>query len=452
MDTPPQNSVRCWKTTNGGASWTEILNLGFPYYWYGVTTLSANEVVISGFNDSNFEGIIRWSQDGGTTWTNDIVLTTSGWSFRTRFANANDGLVMDGLALNAPNAAHVTTDGGQTATDWTLVQPVDPNGGWFGNEFSLLSNLHARASGISYCSSTNGGGAWTCGPPVDSVFDGPVFFANDKAGWVGGGEISPNVEGWVHRTTDGGNTWSGRTLDDGWPVRQINFLTAQVGWAAGGNVYTGVGGMYYSADGGQTWTLDISTGAEMSSCDSKHSGKNYQIWCAGYNASFQRGGVHVEGNAVKKKLRISISVLYQGIALANAVKSHPSVAFRRRVSQAEADRLADRCGTSLKPYPDTNLAAHSSPPSSSAFPATLADRRAKDLARLVSSDRIEELLLEPDHHEMRAETVRDHDHSIAAAPARITSVQSEFGVDVFEKRDDGRSNLLAHPPSGQDRG
>ena len=275
-----------WKTTNGGASWTEILNLGFPYYWYGVTTLSANEVVISGFNDSNFEGIIRWSQDGGTTWTNDIVLTTSGWSFRTRFANANDALVMDGLALNAPNAAHVTTDGGQTATDWTLVQPVDPNGGWFGNEFSLLPNLHARASGITYCASTNGGSAWTCGPPVDSVFDGPVFFANDKAGWVGGGEISPNVEGWVHRTTDGGKTWSGRTLDDAWPIRQINFLTPLVGWAAGGNVYTGVGGMYYSADGGQTWTLDISTGAEMSSCDSKHSGKNYQIWCAGYNGSF----------------------------------------------------------------------------------------------------------------------------------------------------------------------
>jgi photosystem II stability/assembly factor-like uncharacterized protein len=275
-----------WKTTNGGTSWTEILNLGFPYYWYGVATLSASEVVISGFNDSNFEGIIRWSQDGGTTWTNDIVLTTSGWSYRTRFANANDGLVMDGLALNAPNAAHVTTDGGQTATDWTLVQPVDPNGGWFGNEFSLLPNLHARASGITYCASTNGGSAWTCGPPVDSVFDGPVFFANDKAGWVGGGEISPNVEGWVHRTTDGGKTWSGRTLDDAWPIRQINFLTPQVGWAAGGNVYSGVGGMYYSADGGQTWTLDSSTGAEMDACDWKHSGKNYQIWCAGYNGSF----------------------------------------------------------------------------------------------------------------------------------------------------------------------
>lgn len=274
-----------WKTTNGGASWTEILNLGFPYYWFGVKALSANEVVISGFNDSNFEGILRWSQDGGTTWSNDIVLTTTGWSYRVRFANANDGLVMDGLDLDAPNAAHFTTDGGQTATDWTQVAPVDPTGGWFGNQFSLLANLHVRASGITYCSSANGGAAWTCGPPVDSVFDGPVFFANDKAGWVGGGEISPNVEGWLHRTTDGGTTWSGRVLDDPWPIREIRFLTPLVGWAAGGNIYSGVGGMYFSNDGGQTWTLDISTGAEMDACDSKHSGKNYQIWCAGYNAA-----------------------------------------------------------------------------------------------------------------------------------------------------------------------
>src|SRR5213078_840232 len=94
-------------------------------------------------------------------------------------------------------------------------------------------------------------------PSVDSVFDGAVDFVNHRYGWVGGGEISPNVEGWVHRTTDGGTTWSGRNLD---------FLGSKVGWAAGGNIYSGVGGMYFSTDGGRTWSLDADTGAEMSSC------------------------------------------------------------------------------------------------------------------------------------------------------------------------------------------
>jgi photosystem II stability/assembly factor-like uncharacterized protein len=279
-----------WKTTDGGAHWSQIMNLGFPYYWFGVTAITIDQVVISGFNDQNFEGIIRWSQDGGQTWSNDIVLTTSGWSYRVRFAHnfaANqNGLVMDGLNLNAANAAHYTTNGGGIAADWTSVVP-DPGGGWFGNQFSLLPNLHARASGITYCASANGGANWSCSASIDSIFDGPTFFANDHDGWVGGGEISPNVEGWVHVSTDGGHTWSGRTLDGPWPIRELRFITPQTGWAAGGNIYSNVGGIYFSADGGQTWSLDVDTnGNEMDACDSQKVGNNFQVWCAGYNSSF----------------------------------------------------------------------------------------------------------------------------------------------------------------------
>jgi photosystem II stability/assembly factor-like uncharacterized protein len=274
-----------WKTNNGGSTWTEIMNLGFPYYWYGIHAQDANDVVVSGFNDSNFEGIIRWSHDGGNTWSSDIVLTTTGWCFRVRFASAKYGLILDGLNLDAANAAHYTTDGGTAAPDWTEDVP-DPNGGWFGNEFSLLTNLHARASGINFCTSLDAGVTWNCGPAVDSVFDGPAFFSNDTYGWVGGGEISPNLEGWVHRTTDGGTTWSGRTLDISWPVRELLFITPNIGWAAGGNYSTNVGGMYFSRDGGQTWSLDVSTGAEMGACDTRRSNGRNQIWCAGYNGSF----------------------------------------------------------------------------------------------------------------------------------------------------------------------
>jgi photosystem II stability/assembly factor-like uncharacterized protein len=274
-----------WKTADGGSTWTEIMNLGFPYYWFGVKALDAADVVIAGFNDSTFQGVIRWSHDGGATWTQDIVLTTTGWSYRVRFANAKRGLVMDGVSTVAPNAAHYTTDGGATAADWTSVVP-DPNGGWFGNQFSLLPDLHARASGITYCSSKNGGAVWSCGPSIDSVFDGPVFFANDRSGWVGGGEISPSVAGWVHRTADGGKTWSGRTLQSPFPIRELRFITPDVGWAAGGNIYSNVGGIYFSSDMGQTWTLDLNTsGHEMDACDSRKTPRGYRVWCAGYDSS-----------------------------------------------------------------------------------------------------------------------------------------------------------------------
>jgi photosystem II stability/assembly factor-like uncharacterized protein len=274
-----------WKTTDGGKTWTEVLNLSYPYYFYGVEALSAKDVVVSGFYDSSsFYGLIRWSHDGGKTWTNDIDLGSSAWVQRVRFEKKVDGLILD-LIGGSENTAQYTTDGGAGASDWTTV--VDnPDGGWFGLEFSFLKNLHARASGINFCTSLDGGAQWSCGPSVDSVFDGETFFLNDKIGWVGGGEISPNVEGWVHVTTNGGKTWSGRTLDDPWPIREILFLNAKTGWAAGGNIYSGVGGIYFSSDGGNTWSLDVNTGAEMDACASKPVKPGYQVWCIGYDSSF----------------------------------------------------------------------------------------------------------------------------------------------------------------------
>lgn len=274
-----------WKTTNGGKNWTEVLNAGFPYYFYGVNAVTAKDIVVSGFYDSStFYGLIRWSHDGGKTWGNDVVVTNTGWSQRVRFQKKKNGLILD-LINGATNTSQYTSNGGATAGDWTSVVD-DPSGAWFGLQFSFLKNLHARASGIDFCTSMNGGAKWSCGPSVDSVFDGETFFLNEKLGWVAAGEISPNVEGWVHVTTDGGKTWSGRTLDSPWPIRQLLFLNAKTGWAAGGNIYTGVGGIYFSADGGNTWSLDVSTGSEMDACDSKPTKPGFQVWCAGYDSSF----------------------------------------------------------------------------------------------------------------------------------------------------------------------
>ena len=183
-----------WKTTDGGNNWALALNLGYPYYFYGVDAINAKNIVASGFYDSStFYGFIRWSHDGGKTWGSDIVLTDTGWVQRVRFIKKS-GLILD-LINGAENTAQYTTDGGAGVADWSSVVD-DTDGGWFGLEFSLLKNLHARATGVDFCSSLNAGAAWTCGPSVDSVFDGEVFFLNnDKDGWVAGGEISPNVEG-----------------------------------------------------------------------------------------------------------------------------------------------------------------------------------------------------------------------------------------------------------------
>lgn len=271
-----------WKTSDGGNTWAEILNRGYPYYYYGVA-VTGNKVVVSGFNDSNSNGILTQSNDGGKTWKADTVLSTSAWADRVRFTHGlGHGLVMTGELDSGtePNLAWSTIK----PNSWQQNVP-DPSGGWFGDEFTLLKNQTAYASGITFCKSADTGATWTCAPPADSVFDGPTEFVNDKHGWTGGGEISPDVAGWLHRTNDGGATWSGRVLNTPYPIREVEFLNNQVGWATGGNVYSDVGGIYYTANGGRTWALDANTGDEMGSCAAQpvKGGAQTQVWCLGFN-------------------------------------------------------------------------------------------------------------------------------------------------------------------------
>jgi len=270
-----------WKTTNGGKAWTQVLKADTNDYFYGIDALTNKDIVVSGFYDSTTtsQGVFRWSHDGGKTWTNDLTFGPTSLQ-RVRFVKQN-GILMEQGGGNKPTYAEFTANGGDAVSDWTSAEN-NSDGGWFDPQFSFLLNLHARASGINFCTSLNAGAAWSCSPSVDSVFDGPVYFDSDARGWVGGGEIYPNVEGWIHRTTNSGKTWSGRVLDGPWPIRSILMLNATTGWAAGGNFYTGVGGVYFTTNGGQSWSTDLSTGAEMGSCAQRLVSGKHQIWCAGF--------------------------------------------------------------------------------------------------------------------------------------------------------------------------
>ena len=65
------------KTIDGAETWLPVLDVGYPYYWYGVQALNPNDVVISGFYNSadTQESLIRWSHDGGQSWSDDLVVS-----------------------------------------------------------------------------------------------------------------------------------------------------------------------------------------------------------------------------------------------------------------------------------------------------------------------------------------------------------------------------------------
>ena len=276
-----------YKTTDGGNTWIQIQNLGFPYYWYGVDALTPDTIVISGFNDqaSQSSGVVRWSYNGGTTWTDDIILTVPGngnvgWLWNVHFWNKNVGVVC--AAWNG--VVYYTTYGGGNWSSWQYVQ-VDPANGWYYGHLETDLTGNVWTAGISQAHSSDFGKTWTSYPHVDPVFDGGVDFTswdNNMTGLTGGGEISPNLLGWLHKTTDGGQTWSQTLQSFPFPIRSVKVFTSSLFLAMGGNVGSNVGGIYSSTNGGTIWNLEQNTTAEMTNYTLSYpSADSTSIWCVG---------------------------------------------------------------------------------------------------------------------------------------------------------------------------
>ena len=306
-----------YKTTNGGDNWVSVMNLGFPYYWYGVQALSQDTVIISGFNDNGdiHTGIARWTFNGGATWTNDIILRIPngvGWTTRVHFFNANTGII----SAEYSGAMHYTTTGGKDSLSWNYVQ-VNSDLGWFAGNIDAQPNGNVYTTGIHFAHSTNFGLTWTSANSADNVFDGGVDFLdyNNLKGWTGGGSISPTSAGWVHRTTDGGTTWSARLNTFPFPIRAVKFFNDNTGLAIGGNLNSEAGGIYSTTDAGTTWNLDINTAAEMFSLDYRQiSPDSLDIWCVGSTG----GGTGFTGKLYKSRTGSLTGIVHEG----NAIPQH----------------------------------------------------------------------------------------------------------------------------------
>ena len=271
-----------YRTTNSGQNWTRVMNLGFPYYWYGVCAVTRDTVIVTGFDNTAGTGIYRWSFDRGANWGTIVVLDTGNWFSTVRFADPQHGIIVAGW-----NGAIWRTDnGGLNLADWSYVQ-IDPERGWFAGNFPFLPNLHSYLTGITFCHSRDAGVNWDVVHSIDPVFDGGVAFPDTMHGWTGGGQISSPVLGWIHRTTDAGLTWSDRLIETPEPIRSLLFLNETLGFAVGGNIYSGLGAIYSTVNAGDSWRRDVNTQAEMKGIDAKPArSDSIDVWCAGFNSSF----------------------------------------------------------------------------------------------------------------------------------------------------------------------
>jgi hypothetical protein len=340
-----------YKTVNGGNSWVSKMNLGYPYYWYGVDAISADTVIISGFNNQGVinEGVVRWSFDGGSTWTTDITLPIPvsgvGWLDKVHFFNPDTGIVFNSFS----GGCWYTFNGGKDSSSWTYVT-IDPEFGWFAGNIDAEKDGRVYTAGIHFSVGTDFGTLWNSYPSADQVFDGGVDILDSDSllGWTGGGQISAPVAGWIHRTTDGGQLWSQRLETFPYPIRAVYFLTASTGIAIGGNLYDEAGGIYSTSDSGFSWNLDKNTAAEMFALDYQViSPDSMDFWCVGSTG----GGTGFIGRLFKARTGNLVTGIREqgstgsqqpslGLAIPNPVRNYADITYF----------IPETCTTSLKVY------------------------------------------------------------------------------------------------------
>lgn len=192
---PVAGKFEMYKTSNGGTTWTAVAGaatpLGEEYSYVGVKAVVGDNVWIG-----TDIGRILHSTDRGSTWTGYFTpatdfggVTTEGSFAHMAFKDANNGLLIavDG---NTNAALYSTTDGGATWSD-----PMEPTGAWFYGDIAYVpgtentyvtTGINSALTGSSY--STDGGLNWTVIdqiPGVDGGQRGKVSFYSPTVGWAG---------------------------------------------------------------------------------------------------------------------------------------------------------------------------------------------------------------------------------------------------------------------------
>ena len=258
-------------------TWTTLLDTSFPTFWYGAFAFSENSYLVSGFIDGSgvAYGVVAFSDDGGKTWGNDTKIDPCGGAVCAwgggpiEFANETEGY----MPSTSGETAWRTQAGGRNASEWVEITPSA--GQWHAGDYLYDKAGTIRIAGSNDCTSPDFGVTWACIPAWDVSGMDSAIGCSGLHCLVGGGEISPDVLGWVHVSEDGGKSFAAaRVLQAAFPVRSTQVVATSGGAApvvmvaAGGNFFSAQGGVYSSSDLGQSWSLDIDLGEEVKACRS----------------------------------------------------------------------------------------------------------------------------------------------------------------------------------------
>ena len=242
-------------TTDGGSSWTyvDLTSFGLVDAMKALSFSDANNGVIVGRN-----GALARTADGGATWVPLSEYPVERTGTETTDITCIDFMdSSNGIAAGYNKRYWLTDNGGQS---WSAYE-FPAGGGTDAVEFPTASVGYALSQNsgqtLAVMKSTNGGADFsTLAHPLDDTYYARDLVApTTQVVWaVGAYEDASNDQwAWVMRSSDGGSTFATQTIDISGPVSgemsTIFALDANTAWIAGE-----VEDIYYTTDGGATWT------------------------------------------------------------------------------------------------------------------------------------------------------------------------------------------------------
>jgi hypothetical protein len=287
-------------SSNGGATFgpeVQVCGIGCPHvsWQYDPVLAVTSTGVVYATWMNEYKIVFSKSTDHGATWSTPTLVSgklSSDKPWLGISKNGTDVYITFTKGTGGDLYETHSHNGGSSFSTSQLIGTVANNHYFYSNGLAVLPSGTAVMSASQYPNTnrqtttapisistfrtTNGGTTWTR-VNVDSVFAGPTYvtsstttLAADASGTLVveyGGSTTSGANGniWVQRSTDGGVTWTAKTLLTPSTGGGDASFPAIVGGAAGDfrltymDSRTGAWNVWYraSTDGGVTWSADV---------------------------------------------------------------------------------------------------------------------------------------------------------------------------------------------------